>query len=279
MIYKKICLIFYCTLALVSCAQQPRSIDYTWEKFSIKGQRTGVKPVGVDNFQEALGSVDGDVYKAPNGKSYEGGCAPAVASIMLAAQTRMAHLREVIGHSEHGMSKHVPESSLSNWTADLMISEGRKIFGHRIDVGITNFGGIRVDFGAGDIILDDVRSMFPFHNYLCAVEITGARLQEILDDLASRRIAAVGGVRMTVENGKATCVSVGGKPINPKKYYWLATVDFLLDGGDGYFFATGARKVENSGWLLGEVVEAYVRARTKEGRSIDYAEDGRVVIK
>ena len=279
MILKKFCLLVGCIVFVASCAQQPGSLDYKWEKFSIKGQRTGVTPVGSDNFEKALGTVEGSVYKAPNGKIYEGGCAPAVAKIMLEAQPGMAYLREVVGHSKNGMAKQVPESSLSNWTADLMISEGKRIFGHRIDAGITNFGGIRVDFGAGDIILDDVRSMFPFRNYLCAVEIKGTRLQEILDDLASRKIAAVGGIRMTIENGKAVSVSVGGKPINPDKYYWLATVDFLLDGGDGYFFAKDARKVENSGKTLGQIVEAYVKACTKKGISIDYAKDGRVVRK
>ena len=56
-------------------------------------------------------------------------------------------------------------------------------------------------------------------------------------------------------------------------------MDFLLDGGDGYFFAKDARKVENSGKTLGQIVEAYVKACTKKGISIDYAKDGRVVRK
>jgi 2',3'-cyclic-nucleotide 2'-phosphodiesterase (5'-nucleotidase family) len=39
-----------------------------------------------------------------------------------------------------------------------------RLAGKKVHVGVGNFGGIRIDMPKGDIILDDMLSMFPFKN-------------------------------------------------------------------------------------------------------------------
>ena len=60
------------------------------------------------------------------------------------------------------MEAYFPESALSNWFVDILMAKVEKLSGKKVDIGIANFGGIRVDMPQGDIILDDMLSMFPF---------------------------------------------------------------------------------------------------------------------
>ena len=253
----------------------------TWQKVAINGQRTGVTIPNADNVAEAIGSVDPatGAYTAPNGKVFKEGAAPKVAALLIGAQPAMAEVKEIIAYSPRAMHAHAPESELSNFVADFIRDETSRIVNRPVDFAVTNFGGIRVDMPEGDVTLDDIRSMFPFVNKLCYVELKGEDLQALLTDIAGRKIQCMSGVRMVVNNRKLESVEVGGKPIDPRKYYGVATVDFLLDGGDSLYVAKNARKLIQTDVVIGKAMEAYIRNLTAEGKAIEYSTDGRVVVK
>ena len=252
----------------------------TWEKFPMDGHRTGVTVPSADNVPEARGRVDSLTltYYAPNSAVFSGGCTPEVAALLIGAQPAMAEVKEVIAFSTSEMSAHAPESELSNFVADLVRSETERIVGRRCDVGITNFGGIRVSMPQGDVILDDIRSMFPFVNKLCYVELPGSELIRLMDDMAANRVQCLSGVRLVIKDRKAKSLEVGGKAVDPRKKYGVATIDFLLDGGDNISVARGATGLIRTDVLIGEAIEGYVRKLTADGKAIEYHTDGRVVI-
>jgi 2',3'-cyclic-nucleotide 2'-phosphodiesterase (5'-nucleotidase family) len=140
-------------------------------------------------------------------------------------------------------------------------------------------GGIRVDMPQGDVILDDIRSMFPFNNKLCYVELPGSALVKLMDDIATYGPQCVSGVKMVIADKKVESLEVGGKPVDPKKKYGVATVDFLLDGGDNISVARGASKLIITDVIIGKAIEQYIRNLTAEGKAIEYQTDGRVVVK
>ena len=253
----------------------------TWTKYAIDSHRTGVTVPTADNVAEAIGVVDtvSGIYTAPNGRVFSDGVTPKVAELLIEAQPAMAEVKEVIAHSTRAMHAHAPESELSNFVADFIRNETSKLVKRPVDFAITNFGGIRVDMPEGDVTLDDIRSMFPFINKLCYLELKGEDLLVLLNQLAERKIQCVSGVRMVIDNHKLESAEIGGKPINPGKYYGVATVDFLLDGGDDLFVARNARKLIQTDVVVGKAMEAYVRSLTAEGKPIEYQTDGRVIVK
>ena len=71
---------------------------------------------------------------------------------------------------------------------------------------------------------------------------------------------------------------VGGEPIDPKRLYNVATIDFLLDGGDNLRIGALSEDVKLTHVLLKEVMLDYVEGMEAQGKIIDAASDGRVIM-
>lgn len=245
------------------------------------GSRTGCAAPSKDNVDKTVGSFKGCRYVAPNGKTYgKRSIVGKTARVVMDAQPAMARVKDVIGYSTEAMEVSYPESALSDWFVDIIMAKTEKLAGKKVDIGITNFGGIRVDMPQGDIILDDMLSMFPFKNQLVYVEHTGKQIRSILESMAAGSFQVLGGVRVVAEDGKLVSAEIGGQPIDDEKVYGLATISFLLGGGDGLTLEKDALSVtlfENED-IIDAVLE-FVYAETAAGRPIEYKTDGRVIIK
>ena len=130
--------------------------DYQWKHVEMDGSRTGCIAPSKDNVPEAVGVFKGGKYIAPNGKVYgRRSIVGKTARVVLDAQPAMARVKDVIGCSTAVMAVEYPESALSNWFIDLLMDRTEELAGKKVDIGIGNFGGIRIDMPEGDIILDD----------------------------------------------------------------------------------------------------------------------------
>lgn len=268
-------------VALVAIMTEAHSQEYEWKHIAMDGSRTGCISPSKDNVAEALGVFEKGSYIAPNGKKYARKSSVAkVAGIVIDAQPDMSRVKDVIGYSSEAMSVEYPESALSDWFVDLLMARTEKLAGKKVDVGIANFGGIRVDMPQGDIILDDMLSMFPFKNQLVYVEHTGKQIRQILEEMAAGRFQVLGGVRVVAEGGRLVSAEIGGKPIDDEKIYGLATISFLLAGGDGLNLGQNAVSITvfEDEDIIDAVLE-YVYSETEAGRPISYSKDGRVLIK
>ena len=255
--------------------------EYEWKAARMDGSRTGAISPSKDNVTEALGEFKGGKYVAPNGKTYgKRSIVGKTASIVMAAQPEMARVKDVIGYSTRAMTVTYPECALSDWFVDLLMARTEKLAGRKVDIGIVNFGGIRIDMPEGDIILDDMLSMFPFKNQLVYVEQKGSQIRKILEGMAARRFQVLGGVRVVAEDGKLVKAEIDGEPIDDDKIYGLATISFLLGGGDGLSLDHDAVSVTifKDIDIIDAVLE-YVNAETAAGRPIEYTTDGRVQVK
>ena len=252
--------------------------SYSWEKFEMDGHRTGVTIPDVDNVEKALGAVEGDVYLAPNGSRYTGGSVVSAAGTMIEAQPAMAKVKQVIGYAPVEMTKSYPECALSNWAVDAMMVQGEKMTGRKADIGILNFGGIRVDMPAGNVLYDDLSSMVPFKNYLSYVKLKGEDVENIFKFFARKNAQVLGGVKFTIRDGQIGELLIGGKPFDRNAVYTVATVDFLLDGGDSLYVAKNALDLDITESKLFDVLYAYVQEQTAKGNCIEAKADGRVTI-
>ena len=272
---KKFCLLL---CAAVFTAQAAAGFDFEWKKFHMDASRTGVSVTSVDNVPEALGTVEKGVYTAPNGRKFKGGVTPEVARLLIEVQPAMAEVKTVVGYSTSEMRRHRPESELSNMIVDCMMARAEKELGRKVDVGITNFGGIRVDMPQGDVLLDDVMSMLPFKNYLCYLEVKGKDLRYMFKKMAQGKVEVIGGARLVMKNHQLVSATIGGRPIDDNKVYGVATIDFLLDGGDNVSVARNALSLTKTDVLIFDALMGYLQELKAEGKPIEYKTDGRVVI-
>ena len=242
----------------------------SWSTDPIDGHRTGVTASTADNVEEAMGYVKGRTYYAPNGKKFRKGTVRKVASLMLGAQPAMADVKKVVGYSTRVMVRKKPECELYDWFIDELMRATADSTGKKIDIGISNRGGIRIDMPAGEILCDDIQSMFPFKNNLCYVALHGRDVRAILDQMAATSFQILGGVKVVAKNGKIVSATVNGEPLDDDNVYGVATINFLLDGGDGY--SVGKNAVETifcNGWLYDTMI-AYVKSLTAAGKPVEF---------
>ncbi len=272
-------IVISCVLALCLSAVSWGQ-EYSWSGDPMDGHRTGCKTPSKENVKEAVGYFSGKTYVAPNGKRFPAESATAkVARIVIDGQPAMARVKDVIAYSTRAMTKKGPESPLSNWIVDLLMKQGEKVFGKKIDIGVTNFGGIRVDMPEGDVILDDMLSMFPFKNQLVYVEHKGSTIRRILEGMLPYNIQVLGGLRIVVEDGKLVSVTVGDEPLDDDRTYSVLTISFLLNGGDNIRMAEDALTIIPSDVNIIDAVLEHVHAETAAGRPIEYTTDNRVIIR
>ena len=268
-----------CLAATFALAQEaPDTLVLQWKAVKVDGHRTGVTAPSADNVKDAIGTVEKGVYTAPNGRRFRKGATPVVAQLMLDAQPAMASVKEVIGFSEKEMLRYRPQCELSNWFTDFMRAKTAELTERKVDVAIYNFGGIRTDMPQGPITVDDIMSMFPFRNSLCYVALKGADLRVIFDFLARTEMQAVSGVQLVIKDHQLESVKVGGEPLDDKKTYGVATINFLLTGGDGLFIAKNALELIDSGVMVKDAVIPYIQRLTRESTPVKGELDDRVVI-
>ncbi len=257
-------------LCLLLSAAAGYAQSYSWSSVRVDGSRTGCVSVSGEDVEGAIGKVAEDgTYYAPNGRTFRRGSSVAkVAALVHEAQPRMMRVKTVIGYSDEEMSVSKRESKLSNWFVGIVMDKVASLSGKTVDVGICNFGGIRVNMPEGDVILDDMLSMFPFKNDVVYLELKGSRLRNIFETMAENGFQALGGVEIVVEDGVLTKALIGGEPIDDDKMYGVATISFLLYGGDSLTLAEDAVNLTVYDVQIIDAVLEYIKSLTDAGKHI-----------
>lgn len=267
-------------VAALSLALGLSAQEYSWKAVKMDGTRAGCSYSSPDDIDKTIGKIEKGAYVAPNGAKFKKNSAVAkVAALVIDAQPTMAAKKEVIGYSDHEIKEGRPESELSNLIVDLIMAEVQEVTGKQVHWGMINYGGIRADLPSGNILMDDVESMLPFINYLVYVEHKGSQVRKILEDMAPRRFQALGGVKIVVENKQIVSIEIGGEPLDDDKVYGMASISFLLNGGDGIRLAENALAIETLGAIVNEPVIKHIKKETAAGRKIGYKKDGRITIR
>lgn len=250
----------------------------SWRSVPIDASRTGVVPATASNVDEAMGTMQDGTYTAPNGRVFDCGSVPAMAGAILKVQPQMADLKQFVCRTSRAMNKNYPESELSNFIVDRLMATAEEATGRKVDIGITNFGGIRVDLPEGDIVMDDIVSMLPFKNYVSFVALSGEDVRILFEAMARKRMQVIGGARVVVNGKELKSLEVGGEPVDPARTYGVATVDFLLDGGDSVYVARNAKDLIITDVLMRDAVLPYAIELGRKGEPLEYHTDGRVVV-
>jgi len=206
----------------------------------------------------------------------------AMAELIAPYRNRLtAQMQNKVGYAPESMDKGRPQSLLGNFTADALRHMGSKVLGKPVSVGIMNNGGLRATINRGDVTLGDLYKIYPFENTLDLVELKGEYLADLIQSLAGKGLEALSGCQVTLTtdaSGKTTAakILVDGRPIQPDKKYWIATIDYLADGNGGMGALLKGDQT-NTGILLRDMMIDYVKELTAQGKTVSARLDNRAV--
>jgi 2',3'-cyclic-nucleotide 2'-phosphodiesterase (5'-nucleotidase family) len=163
------------------------------------------------------------------------------------------------------------EAAIGNLYADALRAH------FNADAALINGGGLRGrrQYPAGqELSRRDVLAEMPFGNAAVLLEVTGAQLRDALEwglggvEDRQGRFPQVSGLQVVWDparpaGSRVHDVTVGGRKLDPKATYRLATIDYLAKGGDGYAALKSARQVVDAsgGPLAANVVADYLAAK------------------
>ncbi len=186
----------------------------------------------------------------------------------------------VLGEAAVALEKFIPESPLMNFAADALMEVAQQHCAQRVDIAITNKGGLRSNIAAGTITFGDVYNVFTFENKLAFLTLNGEQLLQLCREIAAVGGEAVSGIRLAItRNGELIDATVGGQPIEPQAEYRIATLDYLSQGNDNLTTLAQGSNLVVTNHLLRDLMVEYIKKQTADGKKISAACDGRITIK
>ena len=219
---------------------------------------------------------------------------------------------EVLLNGERDPGVRTEETNLGNFSADAMLWAANEALGEgTVVAAISNGGGIRATIDAGEITMNDMKTVFPYGNEVVVLTITGNELLEALESATYTTPDAIGafpqvaGIDFTIDTtvayeqgemypdstyyapanlgSRVSIQTVGGQPFDPEALYTITTSDFTAAGGDTYYVLRYA--YQTSGYATGVALEdALINYIAKELGGVVTAEaygatEGRITIK
>jgi 2',3'-cyclic-nucleotide 2'-phosphodiesterase (5'-nucleotidase family) len=140
-------------------------------------------------------------------------------------------LNTVLTRSTAIIEKGQPEGPLGNLTADILRNRATREMNETVHIAILNNGGLRVPLPAGPVNVGHIFELMPFENHITILKLTGEQVIGLADEIAAVGGEPVSGLRFRINNGKAEDVLVGNRSADPDSNYWIATNNWLADGG------------------------------------------------
>lgn len=155
------------------------------------------------------------------------------------------NLDSIISYAPETYSKSDGEfnTAIGNLMADAVYSESDPVFNQRtgkhIDFVILNHGGIRSIISKGNISARTAFEVMPFENSVVVTAIKGTQVLEMMTYLskAKRAHPVSRQVQLTLNKDfEIVNAAINGNPIDETKTYYVATNDYLYNGGDSMTF-------------------------------------------
>lgn len=201
-------------------------------------------------------------------KSYLAELAPVTAALEKEMNVR-------IGYAPERMWVGEPECPMLNWASDALWEAAKKVYDGRVDFAIVNMGGMRCSWQQGPVTKRDVFELMPFDNRLVVLTLKGEAVLELCESFARYGAQGVAGMRVTIIDEQLADVTIGGKPLNPKALYTVATSDYLAGGTDHMEALTKYVDYWNSDLLIRDLYLEAVQTQD----TIRVTLDGRMTIK
>ena len=153
-------------------------------------------------------------------------------------------LDSVVAFNPYELNKNDGElnTALGNLMADIVMEQANPVFNGRtgkdIDIVLLNHGGIRSGIDKGPVTARTAYQLMPFENEIVVTELRGNKIKEMIAYLENNRTAhPFSGMTIKMDKDfKVTNAQVQNLPIEDEKNYFVATSDYLQQGGDNMIF-------------------------------------------
>ena len=153
-------------------------------------------------------------------------------------------LDSTLAYSPRLITKYIGKynTNAGNLMADIVFRQTNPIFkkltGHTIDFVLLNHGGIRSVISKGNITARTAYKIMPFENSILVVKLDSNSLRDLVSFLIkSGRAHPISGIQIILNsNGDLKTFLVQGKPFDESKTYYIATSDYLINGGSNMNF-------------------------------------------
>lgn len=213
----------------------------------------------------------------------------SVAEIDPGAERLIKPFRDSIDHdmkkfvcsSSTPLVKGKPESKLTNLVTDIILDYAKAYCSeNRTDVhpdaAYVNYGGLRASLPQGEITVGHIFELMPFENEIVLIKISGEAIRQMAAKIAARGGEGVANLKLGIRKNEVSSLLIGGKPVDPDASYWLATNDYIANGGDQMsMFINPIEKIETKTKIRDMLIRTLTDRYKKTG-IIDVKEDGRI---
>jgi len=176
------------------------------------------------------------------------------------------------------LTKDGDETTLGNFVCDALRWISDSIYGKLLDgVVLVNRGGLRTNLNTGTVTVNAIFELMPFDNELEIVEINGAELMNVFDEVIHKRHPFLG-AKIKQVGSSAPEIRINDEYIKTIKTYFLITSDYLVNGGDSFTFGNKAITSRKPGIKIREAIIYYCKYLQRMGKSIFPYTDGRLEI-
>lgn len=187
----------------------------------------------------------------------------------------------VLAYAPNNLSKTDGDlnTALGNMMADAVMELSNPVFesrsGKSLDMVLLNHGGIRSSVNEGEVTTRTAYQLMPFENEVVVAELKGEQIREIIKYLIEGQTAhPISGMELVIDrNNEVQSAFIQGQPIEDDKIYYVATNDYLYQGGDNMVFFSRAENVTGLDYKIRNLLIDYF----KQKDTIDPAVDQRFI--
>jgi len=195
--------------------------------------------------------------------------------------TLEARMNRVIGYSEKELLAGIPESPLSNFVADLLLSEvhpDQKETSNwkQPDLAIINVKGLRAPIAQGKITVRDIFQLMPFENELVIIELSAQEVAILFDYMASVDGDGMAGAKFDIRDGKAVQISINQQHLKNDQTYYVATSDYLANGGDHFDVFKNAKTKMGTGLKIRDLIIEHIENLHSQKKVVNSSLDNRI---
>ena len=190
-------------------------------------------------------------------------------------------MSKVISVSTEELTKARPESKLTNLMADLLMQESILYINKNDenivpDMAFVNYGGLRTSLPKGKITVGNIFELMPFENEMILLKLSGETMEQFVRQVAERGGDGISGVKLGIKDDQIAYCTIGGKPFNKDRDYWLVTNDYVAMGGDDMKMLLNRKEYLKTGLRIRDLIIENLSKRHQAGEDIQVQLDGRI---
>lgn len=135
------------------------------------------------------------------------------------------------------------ETNIGNLLAKITFELGNPVFKNRenkfLDLCLLNHGGIRAIIAKGNVTTRTAFEVMPFENSLVIVGLTGKEIKILAEYfIKEKKPHPLFGMKIYIDKTSLSInkIEINDQPLNENQLYYVATSDYLANGGDNMTF-------------------------------------------